>query len=39
MGCPKSRTMTNEAIDPGFYILAALSAVLFGGFIASHWLG
>jgi len=29
--------MTNETIDPGFYILIALSAVLALAFVISHW--
>jgi len=34
---PKTPGMTNEAIDRGFYILAALSAVPVIAFVASLW--
>jgi hypothetical protein len=29
--------MNNETIDPGFYVLAALSAAIALGFVVSHW--
>jgi len=37
MGSPKCRAMTNETIDPGFYILTAISAGVALAFVVSHW--
>jgi hypothetical protein len=36
-GLSKIHGNHSEAIDPGFYILTALSAVLACAFVVSHW--
>jgi len=35
--CCKTLAMIEEAIDPGFYILASFSAAIAVVFVVSHW--